>query len=58
MSRWLAFDTSTDVLSLAVAQGEQTWAQTWVPRPGSMPLPLPQVPNLNQNLKPLHQPPV
>ena len=28
MSRWLAFDTSTDVLSLAVAQGEQTWAQT------------------------------
>ena len=28
MNRWLAFDTSTDVLSLAVAQGEQTWAQT------------------------------
>ncbi len=28
MSRWLAFDTSTDVLSLAVAQGEQRWAQT------------------------------
>jgi tRNA threonylcarbamoyladenosine biosynthesis protein TsaB len=28
MNRWLAFDTSTDVLSLAVAQGEQTWVQT------------------------------
>ena len=28
MSRWLAFDTSTDVLSLAVGQGEQTWSQT------------------------------
>ena len=28
MNRWLAFDTSTDVLSLAVAQGEQTWAKT------------------------------
>jgi tRNA threonylcarbamoyladenosine biosynthesis protein TsaB len=26
--RWLAFDTSTDVLSLAVARGEQVWAQT------------------------------
>jgi tRNA threonylcarbamoyladenosine biosynthesis protein TsaB len=28
MNRWLAFDTSTDVLSLAVAQGEQVWSQT------------------------------
>mgnify|MGYP000609064740 FL=1 len=27
MNRWLAFDTSTDVLSLAVAQGEQVWSQ-------------------------------
>ena len=26
--RWLAFDTSTDVLSLAVARGEQVWTQT------------------------------
>lgn len=26
--RWLAFDTSTDVLSLAVACGEQVWGQT------------------------------
>jgi tRNA threonylcarbamoyladenosine biosynthesis protein TsaB len=26
--RWLAFDTSTDVLSLAVAHGEQVWTQT------------------------------
>jgi tRNA threonylcarbamoyladenosine biosynthesis protein TsaB len=26
--RWLAFDTSTDVLSLAVARGEQVWGQT------------------------------
>jgi tRNA threonylcarbamoyladenosine biosynthesis protein TsaB len=26
--RWLAFDTSTDVLSLAVARGEQVWSQT------------------------------
>jgi tRNA threonylcarbamoyladenosine biosynthesis protein TsaB len=26
--RWLAFDTSTDVLSLAVARGDQVWAQT------------------------------
>lgn len=25
---WLAFDTSTDVLSLAVARGEQIWTQT------------------------------
>ena len=28
MNRWLAFDTSTDVLSLAVARGEQVWSQT------------------------------
>lgn len=28
MKRWLAFDTSTEVLSLAVARGEQTWTQT------------------------------
>ena len=28
MNRWLAFDTSTDVLSLAVGQGDQTWSQT------------------------------
>jgi len=28
MNRWLAFDTSTDVLSLAVAQGEKSWTQT------------------------------
>jgi len=28
MNRWLAFDTSTDVLSLAVGQGEHTWLQT------------------------------
>jgi len=28
MNRWLAFDTSTDVLSLAVGRGEQTWVQT------------------------------
>lgn len=27
-SRWLAFDTSTDVLSLAVARGDQVWTQT------------------------------
>ena len=26
--RWLAFDTSTDVLSLAVARGERVWTQT------------------------------
>jgi tRNA threonylcarbamoyladenosine biosynthesis protein TsaB len=26
--RWLAFDTSTDVLSLAVARGDQVWSQT------------------------------
>jgi tRNA threonylcarbamoyladenosine biosynthesis protein TsaB len=26
--RWLAFDTSTDVLSLAVARGHQVWTQT------------------------------
>ena len=26
--RWLAFDTSTDVLFLAVARGEQVWSQT------------------------------
>ena len=26
--RWLAFDTSTDVLSLAVGRGDQVWAQT------------------------------
>lgn len=26
--RWLAFDTSTDVLSLALADGAQVWAQT------------------------------
>lgn len=26
--RWLAFDTSTDVLSLAVARGEQVWTRT------------------------------
>lgn len=26
--RWLAFDTSTDVLSLAVARGDQRWTQT------------------------------
>ena len=26
--RWLAFDTSTDVLSLAVARGQQVWTQT------------------------------
>jgi tRNA threonylcarbamoyladenosine biosynthesis protein TsaB len=26
--RWLAFDTSTDVLSLAIARGEQVWSQT------------------------------
>jgi len=26
--RWLAFDTSTDVLSLALARGEQVWTQT------------------------------
>jgi tRNA threonylcarbamoyladenosine biosynthesis protein TsaB len=26
--RWLAFDTSTDVLSLAVASGDQVWTQT------------------------------
>ncbi len=26
--RWLAFDTSTDVLSLAAARGEQVWTQT------------------------------
>lgn len=26
--RWLAFDTSTDVLSLAVAHGDQVWTQT------------------------------
>ena len=26
--RWLAFDTSTDVLSLAVALGEKVWTQT------------------------------
>ncbi len=26
--RWLAFDTSTDVLSLAVARGPQVWTQT------------------------------
>ena len=26
--RWLAFDTSTDVLSLAVARGDRVWAQT------------------------------
>ena len=28
MNRWLAFDTSTDVLSLAVGHGEQVWSQT------------------------------
>ena len=28
MNRWLAFDTSTDVLSLAVARDGQTWQQT------------------------------
>ena len=28
MKRWLAFDTSTEWLSLAVARGEKTWAQT------------------------------
>jgi tRNA threonylcarbamoyladenosine biosynthesis protein TsaB len=28
MKRWLAFDTSTEWLSLAVAQGDQTWVQT------------------------------
>ena len=27
-ARWLAFDTSTDVLSLALARGEQVWTQT------------------------------
>lgn len=27
-SRWLAFDTSTDVLSLGLAHGEQVWTQT------------------------------
>ena len=27
-SRWLAFDTSTDVLSLGVARGDQVWTQT------------------------------
>lgn len=27
-SRWLAFDTSTDVLSLAVSRGERVWTQT------------------------------
>jgi tRNA threonylcarbamoyladenosine biosynthesis protein TsaB len=26
--RWLAFDTSTDVLSLAVARGEHVWTRT------------------------------
>ncbi len=26
--RWLAFDTSTDVLSLAVARGDRVWTQT------------------------------
>lgn len=26
--RWLAFDTSTDVMSLAVARGHQVWTQT------------------------------
>ena len=26
--RWLAFDTSTDVLSLAVAHGDKVWTQT------------------------------
>jgi tRNA threonylcarbamoyladenosine biosynthesis protein TsaB len=26
--RWLAFDTSTDVLSLAVARGDRVWVQT------------------------------
>lgn len=26
--RWLAFDTSTDVLSLGVARGDQVWTQT------------------------------
>ena len=26
--RWLAFDTSTDVLSLAVARDGQVWTQT------------------------------
>ena len=26
--RWLAFDSSTDVLSLAVARGKQVWTQT------------------------------
>ena len=26
--RWLAFDTSTDVLSLALARGEQVWTRT------------------------------
>jgi tRNA threonylcarbamoyladenosine biosynthesis protein TsaB len=26
--RWLAFDTSTDVMSLAVARGDQVWTQT------------------------------
>jgi tRNA threonylcarbamoyladenosine biosynthesis protein TsaB len=28
VGRWLAFDTSTDVLSLGVAHGEQVWTQT------------------------------
>ena len=28
MKRWLAFDTSTDVLSLALAQGDRTWTHT------------------------------
>jgi tRNA threonylcarbamoyladenosine biosynthesis protein TsaB len=28
LGRWLAFDTSTDVLSLAVARGDQLWTQT------------------------------
>lgn len=27
-ARWLAFDTSTDVLSLGVAHGDQVWTQT------------------------------
>jgi tRNA threonylcarbamoyladenosine biosynthesis protein TsaB len=27
-TRWLAFDTSTDVLSLAVARGDRVWTQT------------------------------
>lgn len=26
--RWLAFDTSTDVMSLALARGDQVWSQT------------------------------